>query len=119
MLVQPIQPNQPDPTQPEFGPWSPNLTQLNPNLDPGAQPDPKLGSFGIIKYIIVLNPNLNPIWGQPEPNRTYVFPWGGQPDPSEPEFWVIKSISYEIHKSHEVHKARNLLPQSFPYPTWK
>ena len=27
----------------------------------------KSGSFGFIKYIIGLNPNLTPFWGQPEP----------------------------------------------------
>ena len=51
---------QPDPTQPEFGPWGPN-----PNLDPGGPTRPKnefkLGPFGFIKYIIGLDPNLNPI----------------------------------------------------------
>jgi hypothetical protein len=68
-LVQPNEPDQPDPTQ--FGPWGPNPTWLNPNLDPGDPTRPeigfKLGSFGFIKYIIELNPNLNPIWGQPDP----------------------------------------------------
>ena len=58
-----------------------NPTQLSPNLDPGdptrpdstwiwtlgAQPDPKSGSIGFNKYIIRLNPNLNPIWGKPDP----------------------------------------------------
>ena len=62
--------NPTDPTQPEFGPWVPNPTWLNPNLDPGGPTRPdigsKLGSFGFIKYIIGLNPNLNPIWGQPD-----------------------------------------------------
>jgi hypothetical protein len=54
-----------DPTQPKFGPWGSNPTQLNPNLDPGGPNQPKiwfkLGSFGFVKYIIGLNPNLNPI----------------------------------------------------------
>ena len=60
LLVRPNEPDQPDPTQPEFGPWGPN-----PNLDPGGPTRPeiglKLGSFGVIKYIIGLNSNLNPI----------------------------------------------------------
>ena len=42
-----------------------NPTRLSPNLDPGGPTQPKIGfksgSFGFIKYIIVLNPNLNPI----------------------------------------------------------
>ena len=42
-LVRLNEPDQPDPTQPEFEPWRPNLTRLNPNLDSGAQPDPKSG----------------------------------------------------------------------------
>ena len=42
-LVWPNEPDQPDPTQPEFGPWGPNPTQLNPNLDPGGQTRPKIG----------------------------------------------------------------------------
>ena len=36
-------------------------------LTMGAQTDPKLGSFGFIKYITELNLNLNPIW----PNWTH------------------------------------------------
>ena len=52
---------QPSPTQPQFGPWGPNLTQN------WFQIGSKLGSFGFIKYIIGLNPNLKPIWGQPNP----------------------------------------------------
>jgi hypothetical protein len=58
------EPDQPDPTQPEFGPWGPNTTQLNPNLDPGGPTGPKigfkLGSFGFIKHILGLKPNLRP-----------------------------------------------------------
>ena len=38
-----------------------NPTQLDPHLNPGTQP-----KLGFIKYIIGLNPNLNPILGQPE-----------------------------------------------------
>ena len=64
-VVRPNEPDQPDPTQPEFGPWGPNPTRLNPNLDPGGPTRPEIGfksgSFGFIKYIIGLNPNLNPI----------------------------------------------------------
>ena len=70
-----------------------NPTQLSPNLDPGvptrpnktqiltlgAQQNPKLGSFGFIKYIIGLNPNLNPIWGQLDPIGPLFDP-EGQPD---------------------------------------
>ena len=60
-LVRPSEPDQPVPTQPEFEPWGPNPTQLNPNLDPGSPTQPeiefKLGSFGFIKYIAGLNPN--------------------------------------------------------------
>ena len=45
--------------------------QTQPNLIQtwavGFQPDPKLGSVGFIRYIIRLNPNLNPFWGQPYP----------------------------------------------------
>ena len=47
--------NPTDPTQPEFGPWGPNPTRLNPNLDPWVPTRPKIefksGSFGFIKYI--------------------------------------------------------------------
>ena len=38
-----------------------NPTRLSRIWTLGAQPDPKLGSFRFIKYIIGLNPNLNPI----------------------------------------------------------
>ena len=59
-------------------------TQLNPNLDPGAPTRPKIGfksgSFGFIKYIIGLNPNLNPFWGQPEPIGPVFWPW----EPTQP-----------------------------------
>jgi hypothetical protein len=43
VVVRPNEPNQPDPTQPEFGPWGPNPTWLNPNLDPGGPTRPKIG----------------------------------------------------------------------------
>ena len=47
-------------------------------MDPGGQTRPEIGlkfdSFGFAKYIIGLNPNLNPILGQPNLNQ--------------PEFWV-------------------------------
>jgi hypothetical protein len=46
--VQPNEPNQPDPTQPEFGPWGPNPTRLNANLDPGAPTRPEIG-FKLVK----------------------------------------------------------------------
>ena len=83
--MQPNEPDQPHPTQPEFGPWGPNPTRLNPNLDAGAPTWPeigfKLGSFGFIKYIIGLNPNLNPFWGQPDPIGPVYWPWGStRPD---------------------------------------
>ena len=72
-VVRPNEPDQPDLTQPEFGPWWPNPTQLNPNLDTGDPTRPKiafkLGSFGFSKYSIGLNLNLNSIWGQPNWTR--------------------------------------------------
>ena len=52
-----VQPNEPDQTQPEFGPWGPTRPEIGF----------KSGSFRFIKYIIGLNPNLNPNWGQPDP----------------------------------------------------
>ena len=79
-LVPPNESDQPDPTQPKFGSWGPNPTQLNPNLDPGGPTRPKigfkLGSFGFIKYIIGLYPNLNPFWGQPDRIGPVFWPWG-------------------------------------------
>ena len=42
-LVRPNEPDQPNPTQPEFGAWGPNPTRLNPNLDPGGPTRPKIG----------------------------------------------------------------------------
>ena len=60
-----LQNSEPDPTQPEFGPWGPNPTRPNQNLDTGGPTRPeiglKLGSFGFMKYNIGLNPDLNPI----------------------------------------------------------
>ena len=41
--VRPTKPNQPGPTQPKFGPWGPNLTQLNQNLDPWGPTRPEIG----------------------------------------------------------------------------
>ena len=72
------EPDQPNPTQPKFGPWRPDSTQLvfgpwRPNLTPNRF---KLGSFGFIKNIIGLNPNLNSIWGQPDPIGPIFLPWG-------------------------------------------
>lgn len=32
-----------EPDQPEFEPWGPNPTWLNPNLDPGGPIQPKIG----------------------------------------------------------------------------
>ena len=69
---------------PNLDPGGPNPTWLNPNLDPGGPTRPKigskLGSFGFIKYITGLNPNLNPIWGKPDPNGPVFWPvflpWG-------------------------------------------
>ena len=73
LYMWPNEPDQPNLTQPEFGPWGPNLTELNPNLDPVGPTRPKIrfksGLFGFIKYIIVLNPNLNPI-------GPFFQPWG-------------------------------------------
>ena len=70
-----VQPNEPDQTQPEFGPWGPTQPELGF----------KLGSFGFIKYIIGLNPNLSfgwiQIWTLIEANLTRL-------DPTQPEFWV-------------------------------
>ena len=46
-------------------------TWLNPILDPEGPTWPENGScrvqIGFIKYIIGLNSNLNPFWGQPDP----------------------------------------------------
>ena len=58
--------DQPDPTQPEFGPWGPNRPAIGF----------KLGSFGFIKFIIGLNLNFIPIWCQPDPIRRMFRPWG-------------------------------------------
>ena len=42
-----------------------NPTQVSSNLDPGGPTQPEIGfksgSFWFIKYIIGLNPNLNPV----------------------------------------------------------
>ena len=32
--------------------------------------------IGFIKHIIVLNPNLNPFWGQSDPIGPVILPWG-------------------------------------------
>ena len=68
-----------------------NLTPLSPNFDPGGptppdttriwtlgtQPDPKSDSNRVhIKFIIGLNPNLNPFWGQLDPIGPILWPWG-------------------------------------------
>ena len=57
-----------------------NPTRVSSNLDPGGPTQPKigfkLGSIGFIKYIVGLNLNLNPIWGQPEPIGPMFLPWG-------------------------------------------
>ena len=50
----------------------------------------KLGFLN--RYIIGLNPNLNPIWGQHDPTRP-VFDPGGQYDPTQPNLWVQKGSS--------------------------
>ena len=34
VVVRPNEPDQPDPTQPNFGPWGPNPTHLNPKIGP-------------------------------------------------------------------------------------
>ena len=90
--------NPTNPTQPEFGPWGPNSTQLNPYLDPWGPTRPKIGlksgSFGFIKYIIGLNPNLNPIWGQPNPIVPVLDP-EGQPDRTQPKCWVQKWVQHK------------------------
>ena len=89
-----------------------NLTQLSPNLDPGGPTRPKIrfksGSFGFIKYIIVLDPNLNPE-GQPDPTQPELwvqnrdqpekmgrfFDPEGQPNPTQPELWVQNRVQPE------------------------
>ena len=68
-----------------------NQTRLGPNLDPGGPTQPEIGfklsSFRFIKYIVGLNPNLNPIWGQPDLIGPVFWPWGPTPpDPTQPEF---------------------------------
>ena len=78
--MRPNEPDQPDPTQPKFGPCGPNPTRLNPNLDPWGPTRPEIGvksgSFGFIKYIKGLNPNLNPFRGQPDPIGPVFGSWG-------------------------------------------
>ena len=65
------------PTQPKFGPLGVIPTKLNPNLDPGG-PNPTRNrvQIGFIRVIKGLNPNLNPIWCQPEPIGPVFRPWG-------------------------------------------
>ena len=64
-LVQPNEPDQPDLNLTRILTLRANATRLNPSLDPGlgAQPNQKTGGIqiGFIKYIIGLNPILNPI----------------------------------------------------------
>ena len=70
-VVRPSEPDHPDPncdpegqaetTQPDFEPWGPNPTQKR---------------VGFIKYIIGLNLNLNPSWGQPDLIGPIFGSWG-------------------------------------------
>ena len=90
-----------NPTYPTYPTW------LSQNLDSGDRPDTtpiwilrarpdlgfKLGSFGFIKYIIGLNPNLNPIWDQPNPFGPVFYP-EGQFDPTQPKFWVQNWVQH-------------------------
>ena len=73
LLVRPNEPNQPDP----------NLTQI---LTLRAQPYPKMGRVQIvfIKYIIGLNPNLNPFLCQLD---LFLDP-EGQSDPLGSKNWA-------------------------------
>ena len=58
--------NKPQPTWPKLSyPEDPTQPNLTPNWALVFQPDPKLGSVGFISYIIGLNLNFNPFWGQP------------------------------------------------------
>ena len=72
--------NKPQPTWPKLfypeDPTQPNLTQ---NWALVFQPDPKLGSVGFIRYIIGLNLNLNPFWGQPNPIHLVILTQRPQP----------------------------------------
>ena len=74
-----VQSNEPDQTQPKFGLWGPTRPKIGF----------KLGSFGFIKYIIGLNPNLSfgwiQIWTLIEANLTRL-------DPTQPKFWVQNRV---------------------------
>ena len=76
-----------NPTQ--IWPWGTTRSDSTQFWTLRAQADPKTGrvQIGFIKYIIGLNPNLNPFWGQSDPIGPFLESWGPN-DPFEPENWA-------------------------------
>ena len=70
------QPTQP--TRPEFWPWGPTRPDSTRVWTLRARPENGSGWVQIrfIKYIIGLNPNLNPFRGQPDPIGPVFGSWG-------------------------------------------
>ena len=75
-----MNPTNPTQIDPDFLIWGPTWPSLSRICILGGPTLPnirfKLGSFEFIKYIIELNPNLNPFWGQLYPIGPVFQPWG-------------------------------------------